>query len=556
MKKIIFILVFLTFCQTFSQTKPASAPLKKPAKPSVAPPEADRKMTPAPMKNYEEAKLEYAQTITVADMSRHLHILAADSMEGRNTGDRGQKMAAQYIGSHFFYRGLDPVVSADSGRKGYFQPFYLGKRSWGEVYVKNDKYQMKFLEAFFIEGSLNIPQEKEMEVVFGGYGIESDKHSDYAGLDLQGKAVLILAGEPRDKKGRSLVTGKKDASEWENNWKKKVAKAKEKGAAVVFAVMEKDSEFKEYMERYKDYLSQAAITYQTSAPAKDNAVFFTNTDMFRVMFNLEEKDLKKQLKRISKGKRPEIENAKVKIKAERKDETVATENVLGLVEGKDKKDEILVISAHYDHIGISADGQINNGADDDGSGTTTVLELAEAFARAKAEGYGPRRSILFLTVTGEEKGLFGSRYYTENPVFPLQNTIADLNIDMVGRVDEKHKGNPDYIYLIGSDKLSSELHKISEEENKNYSHLALDYTYNDPNDPNRFYYRSDHYNFARNGIPVIFYFNGVHEDYHMPTDDVEKINFQKMEKIGRLVFYTAWDLANREDRIRVDSSKK
>jgi Zn-dependent M28 family amino/carboxypeptidase len=209
-----------------------------------------------------------------------------------------------------------------------------------------------------------------------------------------------------------------------------------------------------------------------------------------------------------------------------------------------------------DHIGISPNGEINNGADDDGSGTVSLLELAEAFSKAKAEGKGPRRSILFLNVTGEEKGLFGSEYYSENPLLPLKNTIADLNIDMIGRVDEAHKNDPKYVYLIGSDKLSSKLHEISEEANKEHVNFKLDYTFNDPKDPNRFYYRSDHYNFAKMGVPVIFYFTGVHEDYHRPGDDVEKILFDKQSEIVKLVFYTAWELVNRDERIVVDSHKE
>ena len=183
-----------------------------------------------------------------------------------------------------------------------------------------------------------------------------------------------------------------------------------------------------------------------------------------------------------------------------------------------------------DHIGIDSNGEVFNGADDDGSGTVAILEIAEAFKKASDEGNGPKRSILFLHVTGEEKGLLGSRYYTENPVFPLESTVTDLNIDMIGRVDKKHKGNPNYIYLIGADKLSTELHDISESMNKKYTNIELDYTYNDENDPNRFYYRSDHYNFAKNNIPVIFYFNGVHSDYHAIGDTPDKINYEMLEK--------------------------
>ncbi|MCK8520752.1 M28 family metallopeptidase [Aquimarina sp. D1M17] len=236
----------------------------------------------------------------------------------------------------------------------------------------------------------------------------------------------------------------------------------------------------------------------------------------------------------------------------------ASENVLAFIEGVEKPEEIVVLSAHYDHVGVDASGNIYNGADDDGSGTVALLEIAEAFAKAKKDGKGPKRSILFLHVTGEEKGLYGSRYYTENPVFPLENTVTDLNIDMIGRIDKHHteKEKNNYIYLIGSNRLSTELHDISEAVNSTYTKLDLDYKYNAKNDPNRFYYRSDHFNFAKHNIPIIFYFNGVHEDYHQPTDTPDKIEYDLLAKRTQLVFYTAWEVANREKRLVLDKDKK
>jgi len=232
----------------------------------------------------------------------------------------------------------------------------------------------------------------------------------------------------------------------------------------------------------------------------------------------------------------------------------ASENVVAYIKGSEKPDEIIVISAHLDHIGISGNGEINNGADDDGSGTVAVLEIAEAFKAADKEGNGPKRSVLFLHVTGEELGLYGSRYYADvDPIFPLENTVANLNIDMIGRIDPNHENSRDYVYLIGSDKLSSELHAISESVNKEFFNIDLDYTYNDENDPNRFYYRSDHYNFAKNNIPVIFYFNGTHADYHRPSDTPDKIEYELLAKRAQLIFCTAWELANRDDRIIVDN---
>lgn len=226
-------------------------------------------------------------------------------------------------------------------------------------------------------------------------------------------------------------------------------------------------------------------------------------------------------------------------------------NVVAYIKGSEKPDEYIVLSAHYDHIGVNGE-KVYNGADDDASGTSAVLEIAEAFKKAVDNGLGPKRSIVFLNVSGEEIGLFGSKYYTEHPVFPLKNTVANLNIDMIGRVDRQHADNPEFVYLIGSDKISKELHNISEAANKKYVNLALDYTYNDENDPNRFYYRSDHYNFAKNGIPIIFYFNGVHKDYHKSTDTADKIRYDLLEKRTKLIFYTAWELANRENRVKID----
>jgi len=236
-----------------------------------------------------------------------------------------------------------------------------------------------------------------------------------------------------------------------------------------------------------------------------------------------------------------------------KNKHIKGENVLGYIEGTDLKEELIIITAHYDHLGKHEE-KIYNGADDDGSGTVAAMEISEAFMLAKKEGHGPRRSVLVMTVSGEEKGLLGSAFYTDNPIYPLENTVANLNIDMIGRIDDWHD-TANYVYLIGSDMLSQELHDVSEQINKEHIGLDLDYTFNAEDDPNRYYYRSDHYNFAKNNIPVIFYFNGVHEDYHKITDTVEKIDFNKIQTITRLVFLTAWELANRDERIQLNKTK-
>jgi len=229
-----------------------------------------------------------------------------------------------------------------------------------------------------------------------------------------------------------------------------------------------------------------------------------------------------------------------------------SENVIAYIKGNEKPEEYIIISAHLDHEGIK-DGEIYNGADDDGSGTVAILEIADAFKTAQDKGYGPKRSIIFFHATAEEKGLLGSQYFTDvDPIVPLVNIVTNLNIDMIGRVNPEHENDPEYVYLIGSDRLSTELHNVSEAVNKKYTNLKLDYTYNRVDDPNQFYSRSDHYNFAKHNIPVIFYFTGTHVDYHKPTDTPDKIQYDLLEKRTKLIFYTAWELANRENKVVVD----
>lgn len=512
----------------------------------------------------QDVSVQYAQSISPKDLERHLRVISHDSLEGRDTGSRGQKKAAKYVADFFQSVGLQPIVTAKDGSKSYFQPYGLYQKNWGEVYLATEKEQYAFQQDFYLSGLLNVLSEEKVPVVFAGYGIESGKYDDYKNLDVTGKAVLVFEGEPKTKNGMYLLSGDEKASKWSNDamaWQRKASLATSKGAKYVLIVSNltgddfaKEIAKRSVMEQRFNRLSMKPYTERTGG----NAAFTISRAMALDLLGIKAKKLAKIEKEISeKGQSlaGSIPERMVRVKAERKEDIIMTENVLGFLEGTDKKDEVIMITAHLDHIGISPDGQINNGADDDGSGTVSILELAEAFAKAKAEGHGPRRSIVFMTVTGEEKGLWGSEYYTSNPVIPLANTVCDLNIDMIGRVDNAHKSNPEYVYLIGSDKLSSELHAISEEANKKSVNFALDYTFNNPSDPNRFYYRSDHYNFAKNKVPVIFYFTGVHEDYHRPGDDVEKIMFDKQSKIVQLVFHTAWELANRDERIKVDSNK-
>lgn len=506
---------------------------------------------------------KYAESITPEDLKKHLVIIASDSLEGRDTGSPGQKKAAEYVSKYYKEYGLQPIAAGTNGAKSFLQKYSLYKRGWGDVYVKAGNKKYEFNKDFYVSGVLTVPEEITSEVISAGYGIEEGSYSDYADLNVKDKAVVIFEGEPVDANGKYLLSNSTEKTKWSGpvSWQVKAKLALEKGAKYVFIITDKTGE-----DLDKEIRQRAVMARRFSAPTlkpvqespNNVAAFVVSADLAAKILNTSASKLTKSKTAIDQSGKPLSKGftGKVSLKAERISETIDTENVAAFMEGTDKKDEVLVISAHLDHIGISPNGEINNGADDDGSGTVSLLELAQAFSKAKAEGKGPRRSILFLNVTGEEKGLFGSEYYSENPLLPLKNTIADLNIDMIGRVDEAHKDDPKYVYLIGSDKLSSKLHAISEEANKKYVNFKLDYTFNDPKDPNRFYYRSDHYNFAKTGVPVIFYFTGVHEDYHRPGDDVEKILFDKQSQIVKLVFYTAWELVNRDERIEVDSHKE
>ncbi|PCJ85987.1 MAG: peptidase M28 [Flavobacteriales bacterium] len=491
--------------------------------------------------------IKYAKTITADELSKHLHVLASDEYEGRETGRKGQKMAAEYIKKHFENIGIPPVNGS------YYQEFPLTiKYPHGVTININDK-EYEFLKDFYFFRGFNDTLIKANEIVFLGYGIDDENYSDYKDAgDLNGKIVMFFDGEPFDKKKKSYVTQREGFSGWTMSWRKKLERAKRAKVAGALIIT---NDMKGSIENLRHYIEAPSMKLDTEEkkPHRRPPNFYISTEMADALLSQSKKSTEVLKKKIEKKGKPIsfTTQGNLKIDVSRKEEKVVSENVLGYIEGTDKKDEVLILTAHYDHIGIDGE-EVYNGADDDGSGTVALLELAEAFSVAKKAGNGPRRSILIMPVAGEEKGLLGSKYYTDNPIFKLENTIADLNIDMIGRIDTMHEGNANYVYLIGSDKLSTELHAISEKANATYTNIELDYTFNQPDDPNRFYYRSDHYNFAKNQIPVIFYFNGVHEDYHKSTDTVEKIDFDKIEKITKLVFYTAWELANREKRIEVD----
>ena len=496
-------------------------------------------MTIQLMSQGDSIAMRYAETIKAEELSKNLHIIAGDDYEGRESGYKGQKKCEKFLVDFYRGLGLGPVKGS------YTQEFELFLNDPGRVYMSSEGREYQFLKDFYYYPATT-DREIKGNLYYGGYGISSPSFSDIDLSQVKGKIVLIRNGEPSDKSGRSLLTKSMEASDWTGDGEKKWKLLEENGAMAVIIVY---NDYEERAVRVSPYFSHKGMSLVQQAEEKEVNMPVMHASLATGKGLMGEKNWSKANKRLASGKPTPIKEAQVSIVFSRKETKLISSNVMGYIEGGDKRDELVIITAHYDHIGVDGK-EVYNGADDDGSGTVATLEIAEAFAKAKADGYGPRRSVMILNVSAEEKGLLGSQYYSENPIFPLENTVADLNIDMIGRVDEQHKDNDNYVYLIGADRISQDLHDIGEAMNKTYCGLELDYTFNAEDDPNRFYYRSDHYNFAKNGVPSVFYFSGVHEDYHKPGDTVDKIMFPKLEKITKLIFYTAWDLANREDRIR------
>lgn len=495
-----------------------------------------------------DASRKYAETITQADLKKQLSVVASAEMEGRETGTRGQRKAADYIESQFKAMGLQPAASLNG-----FKQFYpLLKDTLVPKNLKIGKQALQYSEDYILQntpdGQNNL---RANQIVFAGYGIEDENYTDYAGKDVAGKVVLIISGEPRVE-GKYLVSGTTRPSRWGFSTTMKANVASEKGAAAVIMV---NTSWDTIPGRLAASSKSTNLYFpRDNGQSKVNVITIVPSQLKNIF------DEENAAKILAKAKDKDVLNTieiskKITTKLNFKKSTVEVlaSNVLGFIEGTDKKDEYVFLTAHYDHLGKRGD-VIYYGADDDGSGTVSVIEIAEAFAKAKEDGHGPRRTVVFMAVSGEEKGLWGSEYYSEHPVFPLEKTTVDLNIDMIGRLDpnRNYGDSTNYIYVVGDDKLSSDLKPISIAVNDKYTQLELDYKFNDPNDPERIYFRSDHYNFARKGVPIIFYFDGIHADYHKPSDTVDKINFDVMEKRARFIFHTAWEVANRDEMLKRD----
>jgi molybdopterin converting factor small subunit len=503
--------------------------------------------------------MKYAQAITPELARKHLSILASDEFEGRETGKPGADKAANYVADEFKKLGLQPPVNGS-----YFFDVPLVETTFKVNSFTVNGMAFTSGKDFYGTGSADAGTVNANEIVFIGYGIGANNYDELKGMDITGKVVLVINdGEPFNN-GISKISGTASRSDWTTNRRKRLQFIQSKNPALILAA---GSNVAATLRRMGGNTGAGRLSIKKERSGKIPAVVYNITPEIADALLKNTGKTYQQLKAsIDESGEPktQVVNAAVSTSYATVSKDVKAVDVVGFLPGSDPKlkDEVLVISAHYDHIGMLPEGtagdRVNNGADDDGSGTTGILEIAKAFTQAKKEGHGPRRSVLFLGNVGEEKGLLGSEYYTDHPIIPLANTIADLNIDMIGRVGTEYIGKPDsanYVYVIGSSMLSTDLHKVNENANNTYTKLDLDYKYDDLNDPNHFYERSDHYNFARYGVPIIFYFNGVHADYHRVGDEVSKINFPLLAKRAQLVFYTAWDLVNEDHRPVVDGKK-
>ncbi|MBD2715299.1 M28 family peptidase [Microvirga sp. STR05] len=507
----------------------------------------------------------YAARITPAALRQDLTVLASDAYEGRATGRRGQQQAAAYLARAFAAAGLrGPVAGSDTP---YYQRFTLtrtGVDSASSVTVGTRTFRVN--QDFFVLLRNPAAAAAVIQPTFVGYGISTPGFADYTPSDpaLQAKDLVLLLDEPRNPAGQPLLSPNGQASAYaQPGFAEMLARSpamRTLAPHATFRIMPSAAALAQVPQAYADLPGwEPRIAFPDGpapAPAAGANVFFVSPEMGAALLGTTEAGLAAYQQQVAAAGKPVASPFRppaVTLQVREQTQRFPTENVLGYLEGTDKKEEVVVISAHYDHVGRQH-GQVYNGADDDGSGTVSVLAMARAFAQAKREGHGPRRSLLFVGFTGEELGLLGSRYYTDHPVFPLTATVANLHLDMVGRVDSLHQQG-DYLYLLGSNWLSGELHELSEQTNGRHQPLQLDYRYNTLTHPAYLYYRSDHYNFARQQVPVIYYFSGFHPDYHQPGDDVDKIDFAALTRRSQLIFRTAWAVATAPQRPRPDPAR-
>ena len=498
-----------------------------------------------------------AEYITANHLRDYLSFIASDEMEGRDTPSRGLDITAKFIATNLSRWGLRPAGDNDS----YFQQIALRRNKIEEwqTHAEFNGEKFSFGEDFVanvIAANLSAP----LVYVSHGWVIKSKNVDAYRGIEVKDKIVILAEGLPKGVTRQDLTGNQGE------DLQNPLNALRQRGAKAIVAVPN-FSALTDWQNRLKEAVELGVVSVAGAPPSPRLPVIRPSPQMFEALFQGEKQPAATVFRRAAAG--DPLESFELNaykqfsVTVSLKSEPATTQNVVAVLDGSDPvmKNEYVAISAHYDHLGIGTPvngDAIYNGADDDGSGTVSVLAIAEAFAR------GPRskRSILFIWHCGEEKLLWGSRYFTEHPTIPLNQIIVDLNIDMIGRTRKEGDTNeanktltkPGELYVIGSRKMSAELGRISEEVNQSYLHLGFNYQFDDPNDPGRLFFRSDHISYARKGIPVIFYYNGEHEDYHQPSDSVEKIDYANMEKVVRTIYATAWELANRPERPRVDKA--
>ena len=480
----------------------------------------------------------YSDLITIQQLKKHLYTLASADMEGRAAGTAGAQKAAKYIFEQFSDAGLSVLPR-------YQQQFSVVKDTVvpEKLHVGSKLFKLG-IDFLITTGSREKNEFAAREIIFAGYGISTTAYDDYTGLDVKNKVVVVFPDEP--KQGDTfLISGNKNLSEWGLNLSSKIKIAMEKGAVALFVVNPSEDVF---------------MTSKAAQPGEDIALSppLTIVNITRAMFSqiFDEKIageilMKKDLSAIfppadlTERAKTYLEYGSLKLPA-------PAFNVVGMIPGSVYPDEYVFITAHYDHLGI-VDGKIYYGADDNGSGTSAMLTIAKVFKDAAEDGAPPKRSIVFIAFSAEETGLIGSDYYIRNPIFPLEKVSVDLNIDMIGRVQQARRGDSkrNYLYVIGNNRLSSDLDKAIALV-KGKTPVIEDYKYNSPRDPEKLFYRSDHYNFAKKGVPVLFFTNGVHRDYHTLGDTVDKIEFDVLENRTKYIFLIAWEIANRNDMLRRD----
>jgi hypothetical protein len=467
-------------------------------------------------------------------------------------------MAAKFIADHLSQWGVKP--GGDDGT--YFQKFGLtSRRVEPELTIASVNGQSFKLGEDFIADPIQGQASGRIVYVGHGYMIRAKGIDAYRGVDVKGKIILAVEGYPRGVSFQD-VHGKKEGEDYDTP----ETYARANGArGVIYIPSQSTLSF--WQNRHKFSLNPSRLKLE--GPRQVGAkipVIYASEKMVKAILDGEKLDYETVRKQAGHGALGEAfdlgagKQASINVNA--KVDSAMTQNVVGVIEGVDPilKKEYVAVGAHYDHVGMSQNAEgdkIFNGADDDGSGTVGTLAIAQALAKGPTR---PKRSVIFVWHAGEEKGLWGSEFFTDNPTVPIEQIVTQLNIDMIGRSKKEGDNNPankdltgpNELYVIGSKMMSTDLGNLSEEVNNSYLKLAFNYKYDDPTDTERFFYRSDHFNYARKGVPIIFYFSGVHEDYHGLADTADKIDYRKMEKITRTVFAMMWSLANAPARPKVD----